>query len=102
MTASATELEVVQHFIGGRDVPSAAGGTFESIDPATGEPWAVVAEGGSSDVDAAFASAHEALAGEWGRLSPTRRGRLLMRLADAIAANAERIGALETRDNGKL
>lgn len=101
MTASAM-LEVVQHFIDGRPVASADGRTFESVNPATGESWAVVAEGGAADVDAAVASSQAALAGEWGRLSPTRRGRLLMRLADAIAANAERVAALETRDNGKL
>src|SRR5581483_12503329 len=102
MTASATELQVVNHFIAGRDVPAADGATFESVNPATGEAWALVAEGGAADVDAAVAAAQEALDGEWGRLSPTRRGRLLMRFADAIAANAERIAELETGENGKL
>jgi aldehyde dehydrogenase (NAD+) len=100
--AASTQLEVVRHFIAGSPADSADGATFLSVNPATGEPWAVAAEGGAADVDAAVASAHEALAGEWGSLSATRRGRLLMRLADAIAANAERIAELETRDNGKL
>ena len=39
---------------------------------------------------------------EWRAISPTRRGRLIMRWADAIAANAEKIGRIETPQNGKL
>jgi acyl-CoA reductase-like NAD-dependent aldehyde dehydrogenase len=100
--APESQLEVVQHFIGGQDVPSATGELFESVDPASGRAWAMVAEGGEEDVDSAVISANEAFHGEWGSLSPTRRGRLLMRLADVFAANADRLGALETRDNGKL
>jgi acyl-CoA reductase-like NAD-dependent aldehyde dehydrogenase len=103
VTASATkDLAVFQHFIGGESTPSASGQTFESVNPATGKPWATVSDGGAADVAAAVDAARDAFDGEWGRLSPTRRGRLLMRFADTIAANAARIAQLETRDNGKL
>jgi acyl-CoA reductase-like NAD-dependent aldehyde dehydrogenase len=101
-TAPEMQLEVVHHFIGGQNVPPATGDQFESIDPASGHAWALVADGGEFDVDSAVISAKEAFRGEWGSLSPTRRGRLLMRLADVFAANADRLGELETRDNGKL
>lgn len=96
------DLHVVQHFIDGRDTASKSGLTYESTNPATGHTWAVVAEGGNADVDAAMRAARSALEAEWGRLSPTRRGRVLMRFAELIAANATAIAELETRDNGKL
>lgn len=102
MTSSAPDLEVVQHFIDGQSTPSTASERFESINPATGAAWAVVADGSTEDVAAAVAAGRAALDGEWGRLSASRRGRLLMRLADQIAGNADRIAELETRDNGKL
>jgi acyl-CoA reductase-like NAD-dependent aldehyde dehydrogenase len=101
VNASTAGLTAIRHFIDGTDGPE-SGSTFESFNPATGAAWAVVADGSRADVDAAVASARAALEGEWGNLSPTRRGRLLMRFADAIAANAPRIAELETRDNGKL
>lgn len=96
------EPAVYDHFIDGRPTPPTGGETFESINPADGQPWALVARGSATDVDAAVASARAAFRGEWGALSPTRRGRLMMRFADAIAAHADELAAVETRDNGKL
>jgi acyl-CoA reductase-like NAD-dependent aldehyde dehydrogenase len=90
-------------YIRGEEVPSSSGRTFESLNPATGSGWAIVAEASSDDVDRAVQAADEAFRDEpWSALSPTRRGRLMMRLADLIAENAERIAQVETRDNGKL
>jgi acyl-CoA reductase-like NAD-dependent aldehyde dehydrogenase len=100
--SEAAELQLLGHFIGGADAHADAHDRFESYNPATGRPWALVANGTAADVEAAVTAAQGALAGPWGRLSPTRRGRLLMRYADAISANAARIAELETRDNGKL
>lgn len=77
--------------------------TFESYDPYTGKPWALVPRNGAVEVDAAVAAAKAAFrSSEWGGLNPTARGKLLLRLAELIAANAERLAAIETRDNGKL
>jgi (Z)-2-((N-methylformamido)methylene)-5-hydroxybutyrolactone dehydrogenase len=57
----------------------------------------------AADADKAVAAAHAAFrSGPWRSLTPTARGKLLARLADLIAANAERLAAIETRDNGKL
>jgi aldehyde dehydrogenase (NAD+) len=76
---------------------------MESVNPATGEPWARIAEAEAADVDRAVRAADAAWRSEaWRGLSPTRRGRLLMRLADLVAANAERIAQVETTENGKL
>ncbi|MET3791486.1 aldehyde dehydrogenase [Aquamicrobium terrae] len=76
---------------------------FESLDPATGTPWAEMPEARAADVERAVAAAYRALhEGEWPRLTATQRGKLLSRLADLIAQNAQRLAELETRDTGKI
>jgi len=77
-------------------------GTFESIDPYTGEPWAVLPEATRADVDDAVAAARTAFEGEWGALTGTARGRCLRRLGELIAEHADDLAVAETRDNGKL
>lgn len=78
-------------------------GHFDSLDPATGEAWAVMPEARESDVDRAVRAADRALGeGEWPRLTATARGRLLHRLADLVAENARELAELETRDTGKI
>ena len=90
-----------QNTVGGRLQSTAA--TFESHDPFTGRPWALIPRDGAAEVDAAVAAAKAAFRSkEWGGLTPTGRGKLLVRLAELITENAERIAAIETRDNGKL
>jgi (Z)-2-((N-methylformamido)methylene)-5-hydroxybutyrolactone dehydrogenase len=74
-----------------------------SYDPYAGKPWALVARGGPADVDAAASAAHAAFtSGDWPKLKPTQRGVLLRRLGDLVARDAEKLAALEVRDNGKL
>lgn len=76
---------------------------FESYDPYTGRPWALIPRDGADEVAAAVAAAKAAFRSkEWAGLTATSRGKLLLRLSDLIAGNAERLAALETRDNGKL
>ena len=89
--------------IGGEDVDSASGATFDAVNPTTGETWATHARGGAEDVDRAVLAATAAFESEaWRGLSPTRRGRLMMRWADAIADHAEEIAKVEVAANGKL
>jgi aldehyde dehydrogenase (NAD+) len=76
--------------------------TFSSIDPYTGEPWAVLPEATRGDVDDAVAAARAAFEGEWGALTGTARGRLLRRLGELIAESADDLAIAETQDNGKL
>ncbi len=76
---------------------------FESLDPATGEAWAVMPEAREPEVDRAVEAAHRALVdGPWARMTATQRGQLLYRLADIVAANAKTLAELETRDTGKI
>jgi (Z)-2-((N-methylformamido)methylene)-5-hydroxybutyrolactone dehydrogenase len=97
-----TEVEKFQLFIGGKALDAASGQTFESQDPYRGETWAVLADGGPVDVDAAVVSARSAFEGEWGQLTGFARAAIMRQIGDAIAANAERLALLEVRDSGKL
>src|SRR4051812_12697947 len=87
--------------IGGEWVDARSGATFESINPFTARPWATIPRAGAGDGDAAVRAARGAFAA-WGRTTAVSRARLMRRLAELIAANAERIAAVETTDNGKL
>ncbi len=90
-------------YIDGEFCAAADGATFESLNPATGEPWAQIPAAGEADVDRAVAAARRALhEGPWAALTATGRGKLLYRLAELVADNAERLGDLETVDSGKL
>ena len=76
---------------------------FESLDPATGRPWALMPEAWRADVNRAVDAAHHAFnAPEWAGMTASQRGKLLMRLADLVAEHAPRLAALETRDTGKI
>ena len=94
-------MERFLNTVNGRQAQARA--TFESYDPYTGKVWALIPADGPAEVDAAVAAAKAAFrAPAWAGLTATARGKLLVRLADLIAANADRLAALETRDNGKL
>ena len=89
-------------FIGNEWVDAEAGGTFPTLDPASGEVITEVALAREADVDRAVAAARAAVqAKEWRRMDPHRRSQLLWKLADAIEAHADELAKLETRDNGK-
>jgi aldehyde dehydrogenase (NAD+) len=90
-------------FIDGQSLASVGGGYFDSEDPYTGRVWAHVARGTRADVERAVAAAHAAgTSGAWPALTPSERGRLLWKVADALVANAPRLAEIERRDNGKL
>ena len=90
-------------FIGGEWTEAASGATFESINPYTGQPWALIPRGGRDDVDRAVRAAQHAFThGDWPKLTATQRGALLRKLADLIAPRARELAEIEVRDNGKL
>jgi (Z)-2-((N-methylformamido)methylene)-5-hydroxybutyrolactone dehydrogenase len=89
-------------FIGGDFVAATSGETFATINPGTGREWARAPQAGPEDVDRAVAAARAALNGDWGSTSGWERARLLRRLADLVARDAEELARLETSDNGKL
>jgi aldehyde dehydrogenase (NAD+) len=90
-------------YIDGAEVEPASGAWFESFNPYTGRPWALIPRGGKADVDRAVAAASRAFRqGPWPLLKPSARGALLIELADLIEGEAERLAEIEVRDNGKL
>jgi len=92
----------IKMLVGGQWVEAASGKAFETLNPATGEVLARVAEGDSEDIQRAVGAARKAFeSGPWPRLTPSQRGRLLLKLADLIEQNAEELALLETLDNGK-
>src|SRR5258707_9787490 len=88
--------------IDGEWINSISGKTFETFNPATGEPLARVAEGDGADIDRAVKAARKAFeSGPWPSLSPSERGRLLWKLGDLLEQHLEEFAELESLDNGK-
>ena len=97
------ELKKYQTHIGGTWCEAQDGRFFETEDPYTGEPWALIPQCGEADVDKAVEAAYAAWdSGDWADMNATARGALLRKLGDLIAQNAEHLAETEVRDNGKL
>ena len=96
------EVKQTECFINGEWVPASSGKTFATVNPATEEVIAEVAEGDAADIDAAVKAARNAFeSGPWKRMDARDRGRLMYRLADRIEEELDEIAALESLDNGK-
>jgi acyl-CoA reductase-like NAD-dependent aldehyde dehydrogenase len=97
------ETRRYEMLVGGEWIEARSGKTFESVNPYTGRVWATAPEAGEEDVDRAVRAAREAFdEGPWGGMTGTERARLMRRLAELIAENAESLAVVETTDNGKL
>jgi acyl-CoA reductase-like NAD-dependent aldehyde dehydrogenase len=93
---------VTRALIDGRFVDSASGKTYPIISPSTGGMLTEVAECDAVDIDAAVSAARRSFeARDWSGQPPGARKRQLMRLAEAIRANAEELAFLITLDMGK-
>lgn len=90
-----------RNLIDGRLVPAADGRTLDSVNPATGEPWARVPASGPRDADAAVAAAGRAFP-RWSAMPALGRAHLLRRVAAVFTEHAEELARLETRDNGRI
>ena len=87
-------------FINGKSQPSLSGRTFDTINPATGEILASVAQAGKEDVDLAVASARHAFEGEWSHFKPFDRQQLMLRLAELVDRHFDELAMLDTLDMG--
>jgi 5-carboxymethyl-2-hydroxymuconic-semialdehyde dehydrogenase len=88
----------INHLIGGKNVASAK--YFETINPATQEVLAEVADGGGLEVQAAVAAAKEAHP-KWAALPAAERAKLMTKLGDLIAKHVPQIADIETKDSGQ-
>ena len=87
-------------FINGKWVDAKDGGTFKCYCPANGELLSTCAEATKEDVDDAVKAAWAAWE-TWKDVSPIERADLLLKIADLIDQNAEKLAMIETLDNGK-
>ena len=87
--------------IDGQHLASASGRTFKTLNPATGQLVATVAEGNEVDVDRAVAAARRAFEGPWRTMRAAERGKILHRLVELMKRHADEIAALESLDAGK-
>src|ERR1700738_4184277 len=87
--------------IDGQSVPSASGRMFNTLNPATEQVIATVAEGNEIDVDRAVAAARRAFEGPWRTMRASERGQILLRLVALMKRHADEIAALESLDAGK-
>jgi len=89
--------------INGEWVDAASGATFESINPATEEVLATVAQGGAEDADRAVRAARTAFedGSAWRKMPHGQRGKIIHKIGDLILENLEEFALLESLDNGK-
>jgi malonate-semialdehyde dehydrogenase (acetylating)/methylmalonate-semialdehyde dehydrogenase len=95
-----TKLETIDHWIGGKSVPSASGRTGDVFNPATGEVRAKIGFADTSEVDAAVASAARAYP-EWRATALSRRSEILFKLRELVDANRRKLAELITLEHGK-
>jgi len=95
-----TVKDTYDHYINGQWTPPSRGEYFENLSPITGKGLNHVARGTSEDIDKALDAAHGA-AEDFGRLSPTERSNLLLRIAQRIEDKLEPLAKFETLENGK-
>jgi aminomuconate-semialdehyde/2-hydroxymuconate-6-semialdehyde dehydrogenase len=89
-------------WIDGAYADAASGESYDDVDPASGEVFARVAQGGAADVDRAVSAARRAFDdGPWPRTTAADRAKVLRRLAELLIEQREELAQLESRDAGK-
>ena len=99
-----SDLKKYKMVIDGNWVDSDSGESFESLNPFTAKPWALIPKGNQQDVDAAVDAAWEAgrPGSEWRSMTASSRGALIQKLGNALLSASDRLAEIEVRDNGKL
>ncbi|MFJ5541102.1 aldehyde dehydrogenase family protein [Micromonospora chalcea] len=88
-------------FVDGAFVDPASGGSFKSVNPASEEVLAEIAEAGAEDVDRAVRAARSAYEKVWGPMPGRDRAKYLFRIARLIQERSRELAVLESLDNGK-
>ncbi|HXD72490.1 MAG TPA: aldehyde dehydrogenase [Vicinamibacterales bacterium] len=92
-----------QTVISGDWVDAVSGQFFETDNPYTGKPWALIPRCTAEDVDRAVKAAHAAFtSGPWPKMTASQRGALLRKLGDLVTQHSKALAEIEVRDNGKL
>jgi betaine-aldehyde dehydrogenase len=96
-----SEKKELRNFVNGELVPARSGQTTEVINPSTGEVYATAPLSGPEDVDAALQAANKAFDEVWRDTTPSERMRYLLRMADTIEQNAQKLVDVEAENTGK-
>jgi aldehyde dehydrogenase (NAD+) len=89
------------NLIGGKGSAARDGRTIDVLCPSDGGVFATIPRSGAEEVDLAVRTARTAFEDVWSRFTAVERGRLLMKLGEAVLAGVDELGALESRDTGK-
>jgi aminomuconate-semialdehyde/2-hydroxymuconate-6-semialdehyde dehydrogenase len=93
-------MDRIDNFIDGKMVAPASGKYLDNVEPATGKVYSQVAAGGDEDIDRAVRAAAAAFPA-WSRTPAGERSRILLRIADGIESNLDRLARAESIDAGK-
>jgi betaine-aldehyde dehydrogenase len=93
-------MDRLENFVGGAKRAPSSGRYVELVNPSTGEAFVESPVSGKEDVDHACRTALDAFA-TWRRSTPSERSRALLKIADAIEANAQRLVEIESENTGK-
>lgn len=94
------KMERILNYIGGKLVEPQSGNYLENIEPATGKVYGEIPDSDSLDVDAAVKVAEKVFP-LWSKTPRAERSRLMLRIADLIDENLEKLAQAESKDNGK-
>jgi len=95
-----TESPQIQNFVDGQFVEPIGGKYLDNIEPATGKPYSQVADSDARDVECAVAAAETAFV-DWSKKSAAERSKFLLRIADLIERDLEKLARAESIDTGK-
>ena len=98
---SAVDNKSYLNLINGKLVSAQNGRSLDMIDPCNGKTFATIPDSDEADINAAVSAAQMALDGDWGRMAPVERSRILHRWSQLILENFEELASLESRDTGK-
>src|SRR5258707_5848565 len=94
------ESPQIRNFIDGEFVEPIGGKYLDNIEPATGKPYSQVADSDARDVDLAVAAAEKTFV-DWSKKPAAERSKLLLRIADLIERDLEKLARAESIDTGK-
>ncbi len=93
-------MDRLANYIDGQMVAPVAGEYLDNVDPATGMTYSLVPQSDSDDVDLAVSAAERAFPG-WSHAPASQRSEVLLRIADLIERDLDRLAKAECVDNGK-
>ena len=99
--ATTPKLRELHNYVNGEFKPTQDGKTLDIVNPSTGEAFATSPLSGPADVDEAMRAARKAFEEGWRDTTPSDRMGYLLKMADAIEANAERLVEVEAENTGK-